>query len=345
MLPESRSGGPYVSHLRIMNSFLNKDYSFIPFFYPRCRKMLLPSFKRKLKKTIINEKPDLIHCIGLQLDGFLQVYNAKKIVRDKIKILLAVHGSQSELDKASFFRRTLMKYLEKQQLKMCDYYYSVSKYCSKLEVLQRFQKKDVGIVYNLPPRLEKDLPSCNSVRQELGLKPNDIVVVSTGRITAEKGFDVLTEVILLSSRNIKFLIVGDGDYLMNMKRATKQLDNVIFVGFVPDVTKYLLASDIFIICSKHETLCNSIIEAGHFGLAALASNVGGIPEIIDDGVSGYLFDYNNPKSIALRLDTLVNNKSERNHFGEALKTKIEDTFSEKNNMQRLKDIYSVAIGS
>ena len=81
------------------------------------------------------------------------------------------------------------------------------------------------------------------------------------------------------------MIVGDGSYLPEMKDKVRQnglYDNVIFTGYRNDVMYLLSGSDIFVICTLHETLCNSVIEASDAGLPVVATRTGGIPEIIQD---------------------------------------------------------------
>lgn len=338
-LPDSKQGGPYVSHLRIMNSCLKSKYEFVPFYYPRIRKMLTPSFKKEVKTVIDNTNPDIVHCVGLQIDGYLQVQSVRSISK-KSKILLAVHGSHTEVQNPSWWLKIITDILEKRQLRLCDKYYGVSNYTLSMNILSSFRNKSLGVVYNLP-----DYNRCfydrDELRNKLGLRHDDIVVVSTGRITEDKGYDELTDIILRNKNDrLVFLIVGDGAYLPEMKKRLQQSSaRTIFPGYVEDVYKYLTVSDIFIICTKHETLCNSIIEAGSAGLPVIATRVGGIPEIISDGENGYLYNSGETENALKIIDSLVSSKESRNRLGNCLKTKIEDTFSEKIISEAIDRIY------
>lgn len=326
-----------------MNSYLKELYQFVAFYYPRSRAMLKPSFKKELTKIVNAHKPEIIHCVGLQLDGFLQVYNARKIVGNSSHILLAVHGSESELIKPSFLRKMFMNYVENKQLKLCDYYYGVSNYTLGMKILSKYTSKSLGVVYNIP-QLNSNYAKIKSiVRQELGLGEDDIVVVSTGRITKEKGFERLTSVIKSCNR-LKYLIVGDGDYLMEMKQELSAMaEQVIFTGYVNDVTDYLIASDIFVLLTKHETLCNSILEAGLYKLPVISCNVGGIPEIIKDHENGVLVNPNDDNSVVEQLKLLATNASMREYYGKKLYETVTENFSERKNMEKLACIYERVI--
>ncbi len=72
------------------------------------------------------------------------------------------------------------------------------------------------------------------------------------------------------------------------REAMNGLENIELVGFVDNIGDYLSAFDLFVYPSLHEALGSTLVDAMHFGLPIVASNVGGIPEIIDDGTNGRL---------------------------------------------------------
>ena len=145
------------------------------------------------------------------------------------------------------------------------------------------------------------------IRRELNLASDDIIVVSTGRITLEKGYGTIKDIILQGKPwgNTKFLIVGEGKYKEQFKRAIREngLDNeVLFLGYRKDIDRILNASDIYLSCTWHETFGNSIIEASYHRLPVVASHVGGIPEIIEDGITGYLIDFKDTNMFLCKLN-------------------------------------------
>ncbi len=99
-----------------------------------------------------------------------------------------------------------------------------------------------------------------------------------------------------------FLLLGSGEDENEFRRAVDALPNIELVGFVDNVADYLTAFDIFIFPSLHEGLGSALLDAMHFGLPIVASRVGGIPEIVEDGVNGHLIE---PEKPELLVDTIA----------------------------------------
>ncbi len=91
-----------------------------------------------------------------------------------------------------------------------------------------------------------------------------------------------------SHPEICFVLVGEGRDFELFKQQTASLDNIALVGLVDNVGDYLKAFDIFLFPSRHEGLGSILLDALDFGLPVIATDVGGIPEIIENGVNGFL---------------------------------------------------------
>ncbi len=126
------------------------------------------------------------------------------------------------------------------------------------------------------------------------------------------------------------VIVGEGRAREALEKQIAQSnlkEKVVLVGHVDDGATYLKAFDIFLFPSRTEALGYALLEAGHASLPAVATAVGGIPEIIDDRKEGLLVERNNSKAIADALLYLQGNPLVRRKLGEALKEKVEKGFS------------------
>lgn len=149
----------------------------------------------------------------------------------------------------------------------------------------------IPVIYN--GRKRQSLTSAhNSVQQMIESFKQNIdtrVFVAVGRMTKEKNFDMLVRTFAsLVDKNIVLMIVGrDPDnFIEKHKNITSS--NTHYIGSVSNVFDYLLCSDCFIMSSFNEGLPNSMIEAMSAGLPIISTPVGGIPDIIKDGVNGYL---------------------------------------------------------
>jgi glycosyltransferase involved in cell wall biosynthesis len=115
-----------------------------------------------------------------------------------------------------------------------------------------------------------------------------------GRLVKVKGVDLLIQAVAKNAeeRSVVLDVVGDGEERMNLEKLAEKLgitENVQFHGRQSDVTKFLKKSDIFVYPSVwQEVFGISIVEAMAHGLPCIANNVGGIPEIIEDGKNGFL---------------------------------------------------------
>lgn len=340
------NGGPHISHTRIMNSGLKDIYEYIPYTIPNGRIGFFNiKLIRHLMKQIKDANPDLVHIHGLQLAGFHYAMAAHLC---KKPIVLAVRGSSGEAREFAKWKKALVHILEKKTIKMSDIVYGVSDYVCNWDIVKKYAKgKLYGTVYNLM-QLDNSVNSNSRqmMREKLGLASEDIVVVSTGRITEEKGFKILCETVckLKNEKHIKFLIVGDGSYLNEFKekiKAENLEEKVIFTGYQKDVNLYLECADIFAICSLHETLCNSLIEAGAKGLPLVAPKIGGMPEIVKHSENGILLERNDADCVAETISMLSKDDNIRRRYGQNARKYIEDTFGQEVIISKIQEMYEI----
>jgi glycosyltransferase involved in cell wall biosynthesis len=141
------------------------------------------------------------------------------------------------------------------------------------------------------------------MRQEFSLPVEAFVVGWVGRMTDIKNplLLVKTAEILKNKSSLRFLMAGGGELLEPAKELAIQLnivDKIIFTGHRNDIPNILTAVDIYVLTSRNEGLGRSILEAQAAGITVIATNVGGVPEIVTDGETGILVPANNPSALA-----------------------------------------------
>lgn len=339
-----QNGGPYISHKRIMeNEYLNHKYDFDVLWIPKSRAFLNPffffGFVKKLKKT----NPNIVHIAGLQLDGFLLMLACRFA---RVKTVLAVHGSTAEALNIGTFRKSISKPLEKYTIKKATYVYGVSDYVSDWKICS-YSKNFFGTIYNIPDDLVKT-DDTSTIREELKIPSEDVVIVSTGRIVKDKGFDTLCNIIkrYKGRDKVRFVIAGDGEYKEQFEHEIKNegmQGKVFFLGYRSDIQNILKGSDIFIICTKHETLCISALEAAKESLPLVVSNVGGLPEIVDN-LCGYLVDPYDEDGFVNALDELIGSREKRKTMGNNALNKVNSKFSSYVTEKKLDDLYKSVLG-
>lgn len=330
------NGGPYISHQRIIESSLKNLYVLEPFFFPRIRHLINPIEFIRYVVQIRKSKADAMLVAGLQVTGFLLALLCKC---SGIKVILAVHGSLTE-NNCSKLEKKVYEIIERLTIRMADIIYGVSDYVSSWKYFKNCSRY-FGTIYNM---VEKKQEKSIDWRVKLGIKKDDIVVVSTGRIVKEKGFDVLWNSIkkIGHTSNIKYIIVGSGNYLECWKKEIKEnkFDNEVFlVGYQKNVNAILECANIFIICTKHETLCISLLEAAAKKLPLIATNIGGIPEIIDE-TCGFLVSLNDVEGFADAIKKMVGNSSMRIEMGKNACEKIQKKFANEIIEEKLNIIFS-----
>lgn len=140
----------------------------------------------------------------------------------------------------------------------------------------------------------QNLAARKTMRDALGMQDTDFVIGFSGRLDPVKNFDLMLRVFRLcleSDAHCKFLIIGDGPEKNRLTALCTTLglhEQVLLVGQQEEVLPYLRALDAFVLTSHSEQLPMTILEAMAVGLPIVASRVGGIPSLIDDGQNGFL---------------------------------------------------------
>ena len=152
---------------------------------------------------------------------------------------------------------------------------------------------------------------CCTLRDEYGMEPGSQIVGVVARLEPEKGHQTLIEAwpnVLRECPDAYLLIVGEGsrrDFLEQWAAAHKVAHRVIFTGRRDDVPAVTAALDVAVLPSWREAQGQSILEAMALSRPVVASDVGGIPEMIEDGVTGLLVDHDNPNALAAAIVRLL----------------------------------------
>lgn len=183
--------------------------------------------------------------------------------------------------------------------------------------------------------------------EERDLHTHDLWLVSLAELTPNK--NLVTAIKAVGTYNRKhqtkifYSIIGDGELRHELETLiTKEglTDSVKLLGYVVEARGLLKAFDMHILPSLKEGMPYAIIEAGAAGLPTIASNVGGIPEIIDDSISGLLIDPRSVENITDALHELVTNKIKRDSLAKNLKTKIDTDFTLEKMLEKTLATYS-----
>jgi glycosyltransferase involved in cell wall biosynthesis len=181
---------------------------------------------------------------------------------------------------------------------------------------ERIASIATGVPLDRFARTEDD----GSLRKELAIDKNVRIVTIVAILRNVKRHDIfLDSVLVLKNRykDLKFLIVGEGP--MRQSIESKIIDNglqndVIMTGHREDIPRILAASDIIVLTSDKEGVPQSLSQAMAMGKPVVASAVGGIPDLIDDGVTGLFAEPGNASSYADKISVLLENDELRSRI-------------------------------
>jgi glycosyltransferase involved in cell wall biosynthesis len=125
----------------------------------------------------------------------------------------------------------------------------------------------------------------------------------------------------------RFFIVGEGELRSSLERRAKDLglaDRLTFTGFRSDVLEFIALFDCFVLSSYLEGLCTSIMDTQFSGTPVVATRTGGIPDLVEDGVTGLLVPPRNPDALADAIVRMVSDRDLAASCSEAAQEKAQD---------------------
>lgn len=262
--------------------------------YFSCRNVfdfdLLRILKRKLRKA----RPKILHAHGFK--AALYAWLAKP---RGCKLIITHHGRTGHTLKVKVY-----EWIESRILKKADAVIAVSGSMKSELSLTGIHHKKLFLVENLLTL---------NLKTRIESKAGNLRLLYIGRLSPEKGCHVLLEALKVSNENIELVVIGDGverKRLIDLRNTFNLGSNVLFAGFQKDVAAYLQKADALVMPSFTEGQPLALIEACCMGIPVIASRVGGIPELIQDGENGYLFEAGNAADLAKQIQKLIRNMTE-----------------------------------
>ncbi len=190
-------------------------------------------------------------------------------------------------------------------------------------------ERPIEVVHNFfdprPPRRTRE-----AVRHELGVT-DEVLILHSSNLRPVKRIDLLLEAAarVRPQESFRLLILAGDDFApfageirrLGLERRVSVLERVL------DIEDYLQAADLGLFTSDSESFCLSILEAMWFGCPSVATRVGGIPEVVDDGVSGLLVTPGDSGELARALESLLSDPPRRIAMGEAARRRARERFS------------------
>ncbi|MBL7072330.1 MAG: glycosyltransferase family 4 protein [Candidatus Omnitrophica bacterium] len=212
-------------------------------------------------------------------------------------------------------------------------------------------EKKITVVYNgieLDRFLRKNGKIDQNMRDKMSLDRDLTIVGAIGRLSSVKGYIYLIKAfkkVAEKNKNARLLLVGEGDEKPKLEKEVKEAgltNKVIFESKKMATEDYLSVMDIFCQPSIKEGLGLALIEAMASGRACIGSNVGGIPEIIDDEIDGILVPPENPEALAEAITRLLSDAELKQTFSTRAPQKAQTKFSIEENARKTAEVYEEA---
>jgi N-acetyl-alpha-D-glucosaminyl L-malate synthase BshA len=190
--------------------------------------------------------------------------------------------------------------------------------------------------------------SREEVRRELGLR-DEVMVLHSSNLRPVKRIDLLLETVALihPRESFKLVILAGGNFtpFASEVRRLGLEDRVIVRENILAIEDYLQAADLALFTSESESFCLSILESMCFACPSVATRVGGIPEVVEDNVTGILAPFGDSKLLARSVERLIQDPSLRSTLGAASQTRAREKFSAEIIVPQYESLYRRVIDS
>ena len=277
----------------------------------------IPSLVWFLTHKIIELNPDIVHAQG----SFAPYSTAAALVRNKYPTILTAHGILAkELKFHKGINFIFILFIHKPNER-----YVVSKISNIIavslhvkNVISDMTQSQICVIQN-----GIDFEDIHNVQPHKSIEYPSILFV--GGLSKVKGIDTLLNAVPIIRKkilNLCLYIAGSGPEENKLKELVKELnieENVNFLGYVSEIKKYSYykSTDVCVFPSIYEPFGIVLLEAMACGKPVVASNVGGIPFVVEEGKTGLLFESGNVKDLADKIMTILKNEELREKMGEA----------------------------
>ena len=297
-----------------------------------------------LARVIKKEKPDLIHLHGFKT-GFLG--RAAALGFPRIPLVLTVHNYYAHPEQ-SCIPFILFQLMEKVLSRRVNRIIAVSEALKKnLTGTLGIGEEKITKIYN---GIQHEVYQNNGdggtqFKTELGIPQGVPLVGTTARLAPQKGLETLLEaarITLDQGKDCFFLVAGEGPVKEELENQVNRLnlgENVLFLGRINNVAEFLSCLDIFVLPSISEGLSISLLEALAAKKPVVASRVGGIPEIVIDGVTGSLVPPGDPVSLASRIIENLDHPEHSALMGIQGSQRVKEYFNLEDMVKKTEKIY------
>ncbi len=187
----------------------------------------------------------------------------------------------------------------------------------------------------------------DATRDELGVPPGAVLIGGVGRLEPVKGFEHFIEaarIVASSLPEARFVVAGDGALAHALRDSSADLgERFQWLGHRDDVPDIMAALDVFVLPSLNEGMGRVLLESGAAATPAVATRVGGVPDVIRDGETGILVPPRDPKAMANAIEALARDAARRQAMGQAARAHVVPNYGLDRMVARIEALYETLI--
>lgn len=274
---------------------------------------------------------DIVHAHGARAN-FIAMFLKNKI---SVPMVTTIHSDYMLDFKDSFYKNLIYTGLNKMALKKFDHYICVSDNFKDMLIDRGFNPKKIHVLYNGINTDENIdiLPKDAFLEKHKIIYNGEFIVGIAARLDKVKDHETFIRAakkVLDKNTDIYFLIAGSGDERTRLEDLAKDFkisDKVYFLNFVKDKYSFFNAIDVNVLTSISESFPYVILEAALVGVPTIATRVGGIPQIVKDDETGYLFDVGDDEALSKHILDLYSDKEKLKMLGTNMKENVKENYS------------------
>ena len=299
---------------------------------PCCYTLALTS---KLTEIIESHDLDLIHA-HYAVPNSVSAYLAKKITGDRVKVITTLHGTDSYLVGSHPSYREVTQF----GIQQSDGLTAVSQYLRERTLNEFDLSRDITVVPNFVDPVEF---------KRIGEDDDKKIICHSSNFRPIKRITDVIRAFKIISEEIdsELVLIGDGPERHDAEVLSKSLavsDRVHFMGNVKRVQEVLGKSDLFLLPSEDESFGLAALEAMSCEVPVVASNVGGLKELITNGVDGYLVNVGDVEALAQRAIRILGDQKLQEELGQNARRKVLRSFTTSTVVPRYEKLYNEVLG-
>lgn len=302
------------------------------------------SVMKDVAEIVNNGNYDIIHCHGARAN-FNTMFLKKHV---NVPIVTTIHSDYKLDFKDSFVKNMVFTPLNTYALKRFNNFIAITENFKEMLIDRGFKEEEIYVVYNgIDIEKEEKYVSKEEFLKRYNIPDTgNLFFGIAARLDLVKDHKTLLNALGLIKDKLKdtqFLIAGSGNSMEELKNLSNKLGlskNVHFLGQVSDPFSLFNALDVNILTSTSESFPYAILEGAKMKCPIISTEVGGIPELVEDGINGYLFKVGDSERLSQLILQLIDNPDKISEMGNNLYKKVSEEFTTLAMAKRHYEIYT-----